>query len=141
MQAGLGPRAFRNLCQVIVWHEESFHSRVHIEPHMLPEGICEGQQQSSLWFTASKSQTTEFTPCQLELTPGSCLPWHNALLWQSSHVLIAASQCLPGYHDSELLLAQSPHLSYLPTVLSHNAPDNWTERQMGKQIDRQTDRH
>ena len=61
VQAGLCPRPFRDLCQVIVGHEESFHARVHVQPHMLPEGICEGQQQSSLWFTASNSQSTELS--------------------------------------------------------------------------------
>ena len=63
VQTGLCPRAFRDLCQVIVGHEEGFHAGVHVEPHMLPEGICQGQQQSSLWLTASRPQTTEFTPC------------------------------------------------------------------------------
>jgi len=87
VQAGLCSRAFRDLCQVIIGHEEGFHAGVHVEPHMLPEGVCQGQQQSSLWFAASNSQTTEFTPCQLELTPGGCLPLQNALsalLWQGN---------------------------------------------------------
>ena len=42
---------------MVIWHEESFHTGVHVEPHMLPEGIGQSQQQGSLGLAATHTRS------------------------------------------------------------------------------------
>ena len=58
VETGLSARALWDLCQVGIRHEESFHAGVHVEPHMLPEGAGERQQQSRLRLTALNCEST-----------------------------------------------------------------------------------